>query len=55
MKKYKLYRTLYDIIHPSISRKNITNYNIIINEKLLPLQIYYPKKECRSKDAGFAA
>lgn len=45
MKKYKLYRTLYDIIHPSISRKNITNYNIIINEKLLPLQIYYPKKE----------
>lgn len=45
MKEYKLYRTLHDIMHPSISRKNITNYKIVINENLLPLQIYYPNKE----------
>ena len=41
---YKLYRTVYEIIHPTISKKNISNYKIIIQENLLPLRIFYPKK-----------
>ena len=28
----RLYRNLYDIIHPSISRKNISNYKIIFTK-----------------------
>lgn len=41
---YKLYRTVYEIIHPTISKKNISNYKIMIQENLLPLRIFYPKK-----------
>lgn len=42
--KYKLYRTTYEIIHPTISKKNISNYKIIINDSLVPLRIFYPDK-----------
>ena len=42
--KYKLFRTVREILHPSISKKNISSYRIIITEELLPLRIYYPKK-----------
>lgn len=42
--KYKLYRTTYEIIHPTISKKNISNYKIIINDNLVPLRIFYPDK-----------
>lgn len=41
---YKLYRTVYEIIHPTISKKNISNYKIVLKEELLPLKIFYPKK-----------
>lgn len=41
---YKLYRTVYEIIHPTISKRNISNYKIIIDEDLVPLRIFYPKK-----------
>ena len=41
---YKLYRTVYEIIHPAISKKNISDYKIIIDENLIPLRIFYPKK-----------
>ena len=41
---YKLYRTVYEIIHPTISKRNISNYKIIIEENLVPLRIFYPKK-----------
>ena len=41
---YKLYRTIYEILHPTISKKNISNYKIIIQENLIPLRIFYPKK-----------
>ena len=41
---YKLYRTVYEIIHPTISKKNISDYKIIIQEDLVPLRIFYPKK-----------
>lgn len=39
---YKLYRSLHDIIHPSISRKNISNYEIIMNDEVVPVNIFYP-------------
>lgn len=41
---YKLYRTIYEIIHPTISKRNISNYKIIIDENLVPLRIFYPQK-----------
>ena len=41
---YKLYRTVYEIIHPTISKKNISNYKIMIQEDLVPLRVFYPKK-----------
>ncbi len=43
-KNYKLYRTVYDIIHPSISKKNISNYSIILDEEIAPIRAFYPKK-----------
>lgn len=42
--KYKLFRTIKEILHPTISKKNISDYKIIISEELLPLRIFYPKK-----------
>lgn len=41
---YKLYRTVYEIIHPTISKKNISNYKIVMQDDLVPLRIFYPKK-----------
>lgn len=48
---YKLYRNLNDIFHPSISRKNITNYEIILDEEIVPLKIYYPKIDTKLEKA----
>ena len=45
----KLYRTIHEIIHPSISRKNISEYRIIIKDQLFPIQIFYPSKEVELK------
>ena len=42
--KYKLYRTVYEILHPTISKRNISNYKIILDEELLPVRVFYPKK-----------
>lgn len=42
--KYKLYRTVREILHPTISKKNISNYKIIVDDNLLPLRIFYPQK-----------
>ena len=42
--KYKLYRSVKEIINPSISKKNISSYKIIIDENLLPIRVFYPKK-----------
>ena len=41
---YKLYRNVYEIIHPTISKRNISNYKIVVRDDLLPLRIFYPKK-----------
>ena len=42
--KYKLYRTVHEIIHPTISKKNISNYRIVLEDNLSPLLIFYPSK-----------
>lgn len=42
--KYKLYRSVREILHPTISKKNISNYKIIVGEEYIPLRVYYPKK-----------
>lgn len=41
----KLYRDLNEIFHPSISRENISNYKILLKNNLLPIKVFYPKKE----------
>lgn len=42
--RYKLYRTVREILHPTISKKNISEYKIIVDDNLLPLRIFYPQK-----------
>lgn len=42
--KYKLFRTVKEILHPTISKKNISNYKIIVDESILPLRVFYPNK-----------
>ena len=42
--KYRLFRTVQEILHPSISKKNISDYEIIVEENILPIRVFYPKK-----------
>lgn len=48
--RYKLYRKVEEILHPTISKKNISDYKIIIGEDLLPIRVFYPKKVSNIKD-----
>lgn len=43
----RLYRKLYDIMHPSISRKNISEYQIILQDDLIPVRIFYPDTDAK--------
>ncbi|MCI8347560.1 MAG: hypothetical protein HFJ12_06430 [Bacilli bacterium] len=43
--RYRLYRELRGIFHPSISRENISNYQIVLQNDLLPVGVFYPKKD----------
>lgn len=47
--EYKLYRNVRDLIHPSISKRNISDYKIILNDVLLPVRVFYPKKVSNMK------
>lgn len=42
--KYRLFRSVKDILHPAISKKNVSNYKIVIEQDILPVRIFYPKK-----------
>ena len=42
--KYKLYRSVYDILHPTISKRNISDYKIIIDEDMASVRVFYPLK-----------
>lgn len=44
VERYKLYRTIKEIIHPTISKKNISRYIIVLKEELYPARIFYPEK-----------
>lgn len=48
--RYKLYRTVKDLITPSISKVNISRYRIVFNDDLLPVRVFYPKKVSDIKD-----
>lgn len=43
-KRYKLYRTIYEIIHPTISKKNISSYKIVLDDTIFPVRVSYPEK-----------
>lgn len=49
LEKYKLYRSVYEIFHPTISKKNISNYKVVLDEKMLPVHVFYPKKVADTK------
>ena len=42
--KYKLFRTVNEILHPTISKKNISDYKIIVEDDILPVRVFYPKQ-----------
>ena len=42
--KYKLFRTVNEILHPTISKKNISDYKIIMDDDILPVRVFYPKQ-----------
>ena len=38
-----LYKSLADIVKPSISRNNISAYKIILSDIMIPIRVYYPE------------
>lgn len=44
VERYKLYRNVKEIVHPTISKKNISRYIIVLKEELYPVRIFYPEK-----------
>lgn len=42
--RYKLYRRVNDLTHPTISKKNISEYKIVLEEDLFPVRVFYPNK-----------
>ncbi len=42
--RYKLFRNVRELLHPAISKKNISDYKIVIDEDILPVRVFYPKK-----------
>ena len=43
----KLYRNVHDILHPSISRKNISQYKIILKDKMPTVSVFYPEIDAK--------
>ena len=41
---YKLYREVGELLHPVISKKNISNYKIVFEDEIMPVRVFYPKK-----------
>lgn len=42
--RYKLFRRVKDLTHPTISKKNISDYKIVLEEDLFPVRVFYPSK-----------
>lgn len=43
--RYRLYRELRGVFYPSISRENISNYQVVLQNDLIPIGVFYPKKD----------
>ncbi len=41
---YKLYREVRELLHPVISKRNISNYKIVFQDEIMPVRVFYPKK-----------
>lgn len=41
---YKLYREVGELLHPVISKRNISNYKIVFEDEIMPVRVFYPKK-----------
>ncbi len=41
---YKLYREVGELLHPVISKRNISNYKIVFKDEMMPIRVFYPKK-----------
>ena len=41
---YYMYRDVENILSPSISKKNISNYRLLLDEDLLAIKVFYPNK-----------
>ena len=39
--KYKLYRNVRELLYPSISKKNISDYKVIVDEDSRPFKIQF--------------
>ena len=48
--KYKLYRNVKSLLHPSISKSNISNYKIVLDDNMLPIRVFYPKRVSNMND-----
>lgn len=42
--KYKLYRNVVDLLKPSISKRNISDYKIMLSSTYFPIRVFYPNK-----------
>lgn len=42
--KYKLFRSVRELIKPTISKKNVSDYKIILDDSILPVRVFYPKQ-----------
>lgn len=41
---YRLYSNIGKIIHPTISKNNISSYKVVLSEDVLPVRIFYPER-----------
>lgn len=41
---YRLFRSVEDLISPTISKRNISNYKVILDVDVFPILTFYPKK-----------
>lgn len=42
--KYRLYSNMKKIVHPSISKRNISSYKIVLNDDISSVRVFYPEK-----------
>lgn len=48
--RYKMYCDMEKIIHPAISKRNISRYKIVLSEEITPIRVFYPQKISHLKD-----